>query len=139
VQDKGVAYWSGLETSQFFARIDGHGSRAENARHLIKSTLPVAKLPRVPVHVRPARAANPLSGPKSRPGTSACLTLAEAGRFAQSQREKPDLAVGRARILAQFVQANRDVRTALARWPDRSLAAINSPYPLLGKLTIRER
>jgi hypothetical protein len=143
VQDESVAYWSGFETNEFFARIDGHWSPAENVRHLIKSIRPVTKALGVPRLVlwfkfgKPRRNSTPW--PEIQARYQGLLDAGgNAGRFAPSEREEPDLAVGRARILAQFVQVNRDLRAAIATWPDRSLDRYQLPHPLLGTLTMRE-
>jgi hypothetical protein len=143
VEEESVAYWNGFETSEFFAKIDGHWSPAENVRHLIKSIRPVAKALTVPRFVlrfkfgKSRRNSTPWSEIQSR-----YLGLLDAGgkagRFAPSEREETDLETGRARIMSQFVQANRDLRTTLAKWPDRSLDRYQLPHPLLGKLTLRE-
>lgn len=143
VQGESVEYWSGFETSEFFAKIDGHWSPAENVRHLIKSIRPVTKalaLPRLVLRlmfVAPRRDSAPWPEIQAR-----YLGLLDAGgkagRFAPSEREEQDLEVGRARIIAQFVQVNRDLRAAIAKWPDRSLDRYQLPHPLLGKLTLRE-
>src|SRR5687768_4424193 len=103
VQDEGVAYWSGLETADFFAKIDGQWSPAENIRHLIKSIRPVAKALTVPRLVLrfmfgwPRRKSTPWPEIHAR-----YLGLLEAGgkagRFAPSEREEQDLEAGRARI-----------------------------------------
>lgn len=143
VQDESVAYWSGFDTSEFFAKIDGHWSPAETVRHLIKSIRPVTKaltLPRLVLRLmfgKPRRNSARWSDVQAR-----YLGLLEAGgkagRFAPSDREEQDLEAGRTRIMSQFVQANRDLRAALAKWPDRSLDRYQLPHPLLGKLTLRE-
>ncbi|MFL6247080.1 MAG: DinB family protein [Thermoanaerobaculia bacterium] len=143
VQEENVAYWSGFETSEFFAKIDGHWSPAETVRHLIKSIRPVTKalsLPRLVLRFMfgaPRRESARWSDIQAR-----YLGLLEAGgkagRFAPSEREEQDLEAGRTRIMSQFVQVNRDLRAAVARWADRSLDRYQLPHPLLGKLTLRE-
>lgn len=143
VQEEGVAYWSGFETASFFAKIDGHWSPAENVRHLVKSIRPVTKalgLPRVVLRIMfgaPRRESARWSDVQTR-----YLGLLDAGgkagRFSPSEHEEQDPEAGRARILGQFVQVNRELRAAIARWPDRSLDRYQLPHPLLGKLTLRE-
>lgn len=143
VQEESVAYWSTFDTAAFFAKIDGHWSPAENVRHLIKSIRPVTKalgLPRLVLRFMfgwPRRKSAPWSEIQSR-----YLGLLDAGgkagRFAPSEREETDLEAGRARIIREFVQANRDLRAAIAKWSDRSLDRYQLPHPLLGKLTLRE-
>jgi hypothetical protein len=143
VQEESVAYWSAFDTSAFFAKIDGHWSPAENVRHLIKSIRPVTKaisLPRLVLRIMfgaPRRNSTPWPEIQTR-----YLGLLDAGgnagRFAPSEREETDLGAAKARIMSQFVQVNRDLRTAIAKWPDRLLDRYQLPHPLLGKLTLRE-
>lgn len=143
VQEEGVAYWSGFEPAAFFAKIDGHWSPAENVRHLVKSIRPVTKalgLPRLVLRIMfgaPRRDSAPWSGIQTR-----YLGLLDAGgkagRFSPSEHEEQDLEGGRARIIGQFVEVNRALRAAIARWPDRALDRYQLPHPLLGKLTLRE-
>jgi len=143
VQDEGVAYWNGFETAELFAKIDGHWSPAENVRHLIKSIRPVTKalgLPRLVLRLMfgaPRRESARWSDVQAR-----YLGLLEAGgkagRFTPAEREEQDLEAGRARIMGQFVQVNRELRAAIGKWADRSLDRYQLPHPLLGKLTMRE-
>lgn len=143
VEEESVAYWSAFGTADFFAKIDGHWSPAENVRHLIKSIRPVTKalgMPRLVLWFmfgKPRRPSTPWAEIQTR--YSGLLAAgADAGRFAPSEREEPDLEAGKARIMGQFVQVNRDLRAAIAKWNDRSLDRYQLPHPLLGKLTLRE-
>jgi hypothetical protein len=62
----------------------------------------------------------------------------KAGRFAPSSQSEEDLAAWRAKIMENFTRANRDLRAAIVRWPERKLDSLQLPHPLLGKLTVRE-
>jgi hypothetical protein len=143
VEDESVAYWSGFEPSVFFAKIDGHWSPAENVRHLIKSIRPVTKALGMP------RLALWFMFGKSRRESARWSDIqtrynglldagGKAGRFSPSERQEPDTEAGKARIMGQFVQVNRELRAAVAKWKDQSLDGYQLPHPLLGKLTLRE-
>ena len=143
VEDESVAYWSGFEPAEFFAKIDGHWSPAENVRHLIKSIRPVTKalgVPRLLLWFKFGKShRNSAPWPEIQTRYNGLLDAGgKAGRFSPSEREEPDLEAGRTRILGQFVQVNRDLRAAIAKWADRSLDSYQLPHPLLGKLTLRE-
>lgn len=143
VEDDSVAYWSGFEPAQFFAKIDGHWSPAENVRHLIKSIRPVTKALGVPRLVlwfkfgKSRRDSQPWPEIQAR-YRGLLAAGADAGRFAPSERDEPDPEAGKARILGQFVQVNRELRAAIAKWSDDSLDRYQLPHPLLGNLTLRE-
>lgn len=139
VQRRGDAFWPAFSDDEFFARIGDAWSPAENVRHLTKSIRPVTKalrLPKIVVRLM-------FGGPRRESMTYDALVehyrarLAaggEAGRFAPSQRVVTD----RAEIWNHFEQANRELRAAIATWPDCALDRHQLPHPLLGKLTLRE-
>lgn len=139
VQRQSTAYWSAFPDVEFFAKIGEAWSPAENVRHLAKSIRPVTKALRMPRLVlfflfgragRPSRTYEAMVEHYE-------ATLAkggDAGRFAPSQRAVTD----RTEVLAQQEQANRELRAAIARWPDKALDRYQLPHPLMGKLTVRE-
>jgi hypothetical protein len=139
IQRDSTAYWSAFSDDEFFAKIGDAWSPADNVRHLAKSIRPVAKALRLPkIFVRLM-----FGGPRAASVTYDALRErylaklaggADAGRFAPSQRVITD----RAEVLRQHEQANRELRAAIARWPDRALDRHQLPHPLLGKLTVRE-
>ena len=143
VESENVAYWNGFSTSDFFAKINGHWSPAETVRHLNKSIRPVAKalaLPRIVLRFMFGMSRRE-SGRWSEIQTRYNGLLeagAKAGRFSPSEQQESDLEAGRARIMAHYVQNNRALRAAVAKWPDGSLDRYQLPHPLLGKLTMRE-
>jgi hypothetical protein len=133
------AYWSAFGDAEFFAPIGEAWSPAENVRHLSKSIRPVTKalgMLRVVLRV--------LFGAPRRPSLSYDALVAkyraalaaggEAGRFAPSQSASRD----RETILRHYAEANKALRGAIERWPDRALDRYQVPHPLLGKLTVRE-
>ncbi len=136
---KSSAYWSAFSNEDFFAKIGEAWSPADNVRHLAKSIRPVAKamrLPRILVRVMfgaPRRASVSYEALRER-YLGKLADGADAGRFAPSSRVVAD----REAVLAQLEQANRDLRAAIARWPDSALDRHQLPHPILGKLTARE-
>lgn len=137
-EEASLAWWNAFDGEAFFARIGESWSPAETVRHLAKSTRPVAKALRMPRIVLRC-----MFGKPERPSmtydeivTRYRALLAEggqAGRFAPSSRGSD-----REVIMNSFVEANRDLRTGIARWPESKLDAVQLPHPLLGKLTVRE-
>ncbi|HEX8411147.1 MAG TPA: DinB family protein [Thermoanaerobaculia bacterium] len=134
-----IAYWNGFDTDAFFAKIGESWSPAETVRHLTKSIRPLVQalgLPRLLLRLR-------FGKPKRTPMTFDTLRdhyrklLSEggtAGRFAPSANAETD----RTAIMTRFAAVNRELRTAINRWPDAKLDTIQLPHPLLGKLSVRE-
>ena len=133
------AYWRAFGEDEFFAPIGEAWSPADNVRHLSKSIRPVTKalgMMRIVLRV--------MFGAPRRPSLSydalvekyraALAAGGEAGRFAPSQSASRD----RTTILGRYAEANRDLRAAIERWPDKALDRYQLPHPLLGKLTLRE-
>jgi hypothetical protein len=137
-----VTYWSAFDTETFFRRIGESWSPAETVRHLIKSLRPVAKAFGMSWLVLRVTFGKPrrVSVSYDELVTRYRGLLAEggqAGRFAPSERSESDEA-WRAKIMSDFVAANRELRRAIARWSDTRLDRLQLPHPLLGKLTLRE-
>ena len=139
----GAAYWNAFDTEAFFRGIGTSWSPAETVRHLNKSTRPVVKalgMPKIVLRLmfgRPRRSSATYDELQARYRQ----LLAEggrAGRFAPSQQSESDLAAWRQRIMAELAHVNRELRSAIARWPESKLDRLQLPHPLLGKLTIRE-
>ncbi|HEX7153435.1 MAG TPA: DinB family protein [Thermoanaerobaculia bacterium] len=143
IENDSVAYWNTFATEAFFAPLGGGWSPAENVRHLAKSVRAVTKglkMPRLVVRFlfgAPRRPSESYEELRARYATI-LEKGANAGRFAPSQRQETDLEAWRTQIMEQFTTANRELRTALTRWPDKSLDRHQMPHPLLGKLTVRE-
>ncbi|HEX6084060.1 MAG TPA: DinB family protein [Thermoanaerobaculia bacterium] len=139
VQRQSSAYWSAFPADEFFAKIGEAWSPADNVRHLAKSIRPVTRALRMPRLVlwlmfgRAKRASRTYDAlvdfyrSKLTGGN-------DAGRFAPSARVLTDPA----EVLAQQEQANRELRAAIARWPEKALDRYQMPHPLMGKLTVRE-
>lgn len=137
------AFWTSFGAEAFF-RPRGEGwSAADTVRHLIKSTFPVVKalgMPRIVLRVlfgRPKR--EPWSYEQYRERYLAALAAGgKAGRFSPSRRSESDLEAWRSSILSRYATVNRNLRSAIARWPDPRLDAYQLPHPLLGNLSVRE-
>ncbi len=139
VQRDGVAYWSAFDDDEFFANIGDAWSPSDNVRHLTKSIRPVTGALRLLKPVVRMMFGRPKREPMSYDAVVAFYRgkLAEggtAGRFAPSARVVTD----RAEVISRFEHANRELREAIARWPDRALDRHQLPHPLMGKLTVRE-
>ncbi|HYR28149.1 MAG TPA: DinB family protein [Thermoanaerobaculia bacterium] len=140
---KSAAYWSAFDTDAFFRRIGESWSPSEAVRHLNKSTRPVAKALRMPWLVLRF-----MFGKASRPSMTydalveryrtALAAGGEAGRFAPSVQSRSDAEEWRASIMRDYANVHRELRAAIARWPDARLDRLQLPHPLLGKLTVRE-
>lgn len=133
------AYWKGFGDAEFFAPIGEAWSPAENVRHLSKSIRPVTRalgMVRFVLRVMfgaPRRASLSYDGLVEK-YRAALAAGGEAGRFAPSQSASRD----RETILRHYAEANRELRAAIERWPDKALDRYQLPHPLLGKLTVRE-
>jgi len=138
-----VAYWSAFETSAFFRKIGTSWSPSEAVRHLNKSTRPVVKaltMPRLVLRF--------MFGKASKPSVTydalveryrnALAAGGDAGRFAPSAQTQGDAEAWRASIMRDFANVHRELREAIARFPDAKLDRLQLPHPLLGKLTVRE-
>lgn len=128
----------------FFAPQGDKWSPAEHARHLRKSSAPLALGLRLPAWLLRMRFGRP-----TRPSRSftqlredyrrALEGGGQAGRFAPSREgTAPDPDARRGEILIQWLLTNGRLFNVLARWPEDGLDAVQLPHPLLGMLTVRE-
>jgi hypothetical protein len=119
-------------------------SPAEHVRHLIKSTVPVARalaLPRLFLRVGfGAQRAPSLPFAALREVYRGKLAAGgTAGRFAPSQRPLPaDPGPWRDEILRRQAEAGALFAKRARRWHDRDLDRCRLPHPLLGPLSLRE-
>ncbi|HKO55711.1 MAG TPA: DinB family protein [Thermoanaerobaculia bacterium] len=142
-EGESLAYWNAFDLDAFFAPIGESWSPAETVRHLVKSIRPVTKaltMNRLMLRLlfgKPRRASVTYDALRAR-YQQLLAEGGKAGRFAPSAQSEPDLARWRASIMTNFTRVNRDLRAAIARWPESKLDALQLPHPLLGKLTVRE-
>jgi len=142
-ESDGVAYWNAFDLAAFHATIGTAWSPAENVRHLTKSIRPVTKalkMPRIVLRFMFGKAKRPSMSYDALVAryASALADGGKAGKFSPSQRSESDLEAWRKSIIAQYEVACRELRDAVARWPEKKLDALQLPHPLLGNLTIRE-
>ena len=139
LEAESVAYWNSFDDATFFAKIGEAWSPAENVRHLVKSIRPVVKA------LDTAKIILRLTFGRARRESMTYEALraryqegldagGQAGRFAPSSRAESD----REAIMGNFTRVNRELREAIARWPEKKLDVLQLPHPLLGKLTVRE-
>ena len=138
-----VAYWDAFDLEAFFRNIGSSWSPADTVRHLNKSTRPVVKalsMPKLLLRLKFGKAKR-----ASLPYDQFCdryrQALAEggqAGRFAPSAQSQSDLQSWRRSIMDEFAHVNRELRSAIDRWPESKLDRLQLPHPLLGNLTVRE-
>jgi hypothetical protein len=138
------AFWNRFPTHEFFAPIGTAWSPAENIRHLVKSTRPVATALRLP---RIALLA--LFGPATR-GSRTLEALVDdyrgvlaaggrAGRFApRPLRGDSDPGVVRERLMSDKRTADAMLSARAEAWSESALDRCRLPHPLLGKITLRE-
>jgi hypothetical protein len=139
-----TAFWWGFSTSEFFAPLGEAWSPADNVRHLIKSSRPVARalaLPKVLLALRFG-----ISWHASRPYVEIrriyCEALAggvTAGRYApELEIVKDDWEGARRELMERWDRVEAELEGAVAGWGERSLDALRLPHPALGLLTVRE-
>jgi hypothetical protein len=138
-----VAYWNAFDTGAFFNGIGSGWSPADTVRHLTKSTRPVVKalgMPRMLLRLLFGKARRPSRDYEGLRAdyVGALAKGADAGRFAPSPRTEADPEAWRDAILSQYAGVNRELRSAIAGWPESKLDTCQLPHPLLGKLTVRE-
>lgn len=140
----GVDEWASIPPSVFFAPLGEAWSPAENVRHLIKSTDPVATalgLPRIALRA--------MFGTSKQESTTysalveryrtALAAGGTAGRFAPEPEAIPDNLDEEQGTLVERCRASvRSVASAADAWSEADLDARQLPHPLLGKLTVRE-
>ncbi|HYC88509.1 MAG TPA: DinB family protein [Thermoanaerobaculia bacterium] len=139
IQRDSAAYWSAFPRDEFFAKIGEAWSPADNVRHLAKSIRPVTKALRLPRFVLRLMFGAPKHASRTYDALlefyrSKLTGGNDAGRFAPSPRAFTDPS----EVLALQEQANRELRAAIERWPEKALDRYQLPHPLMGKLTVRE-
>ncbi len=142
--DRDLQFWLGIDAPRFARPFGEAWSPADNVRHLVKSTMPVARALRLP-----RLALRLLFGQGS--GTSMSFAdLVEryravlaaggkAGRYAPSPTRPPaELGAWQQALVSDCQSAVGALARALEPWSERDMDACRLPHPLLGKLTVRE-
>jgi hypothetical protein len=141
---EGLNFWTDIDPDRFVTRFGEAWSPADNVRHLIKSTTPVAKA----LNLR-----GPALATKFGPGRGESLSFqglrdkyqsvlaggADAGKYAPEEQEPPaDHAAWQREIVAECRDAVLALANAAEQWDDGDLDKYQIPHPLLGNLTVRE-
>lgn len=145
LHEEGERYLREIPPEEFVAPQGDRWSPADHARHLAKSTFPLARalsLPRLVIGLRFGRGDG-----RSRSFVELRETYRErlrvpgagAGRFAPSPRPLPDdLAAWQREVLATWRAAIEALAVQASAWKEPALDRYRLPHPLLGKLTVRE-
>ena len=145
LHQQSTSFWESFDTARFFAPLGEAWSPADNIRHLIKSSRPVAVALRVPKML--------LIVPGAGVGWRGSRSYAEvretylaalaggvqAGRFAPTPRKvEGDLESARRELMARREAVAVNLHAAVEAWGDRGLDRLRMPHPALGQLTVRE-
>jgi hypothetical protein len=138
------AFWGAFDPDTFVAPLGSAWSPADNLRHLIKSTRPVAAALAMPRAQLAERFGQPAAPSRSYAEVREVYRAAvaggvDAGPFAPSVSDTPtDPSATRAEQLAAYELVFNDLLAALGQWDDGGLDAYQLPHPLIGNLTLRE-
>jgi hypothetical protein len=144
LRDQGLAFWTEFPPEVFAAPIGDAWSPADNVRHLIKSTLPVAKalkLPRLVLRTLfgPATIASSSYGELIARYQAILAGGGKAGKFAPRTVDVPDnLEAWQRKLVSVCRDSLSDLNKAVESWSDSDLDRYRLPHPLLGKITLRE-
>ena len=141
--EEAVEYWSGYDTSEFFAPMGMQWSAAEHVRHLTRAMtplLPVLRMPRMALRMafgspkRPSRSLMELDELYR----AAIANGGTAGRYTPPTDRHAGDQVRRDRIMDTHSETLRGLTQAMERWTEAQLDVHRLPHPLLGRLTVRE-
>ena len=144
VRNDDLQFWANLAPDRFVAPFGEAWSPADNLRHLIKSTKPVARalsLPTTTLQEMFGTAENPSVTYRAlRERYRARLEGGvDAGEFAPSAVEVPsDRTAWQRELVGQCRDAIVELAGVVARWNEGDLDRYRLPHPLLGELTMRE-
>ena len=144
LRTEGLRFWATLAPDRFATPFGEAWSPADNLRHLIKSTTPVARALAVP-----AETLQTMFGVAEGPSASyvglrdryrsLLVGGVDAGEFAPSKIDVPaDHAAWQFELVSECAEALKDLATVAARWNEGDLDTYRLPHPLLGMLTVRE-
>lgn len=141
---EGLEFWRRIEADRFWSRQNVVWSPADNVRHLILSTVPVARALRV--HRLILRTLFGVAETPSRNWNSLCSTYLEglarggtAGSYAPKLNASPKNPLeGQQQLLSQFASTLLRLEDGIKPWSERDLDRYRLPHPVLGRLTVRE-
>ncbi|GGR12457.1 DinB family protein [Deinococcus ruber] len=134
-----ATYFSALPDEVFFAGSDERWSPAHHLLHLTLAHRPLTgglRLPRVALLAasgRTDRASRSYTEMQSTYRAALGAGGKASGRYLPALNGQT-----RAALVSDFRQASRELRAALAGWPENDLNTYLLPHPILGKLTVRE-
>lgn len=138
------AFWGAFAPDTFVTPFGSAWSPADNVRHLVKSTRPVAAALCMP-HAQLAERFGQPAGPSRSYAQvrevyqAAIAGGVDAGPFAPSVPDTPtDASATQTEQLAALDLVLNDLLAALGHWDDGGLDAYQLPHPLIGNLTLRE-
>lgn len=140
----GLAFWRDFEPDRFWSRHGGAWSPADNVRHLMMSTAPVARALRLPrLVLRVMFGAAPEPARTWHAFRAAYLDGlgrgASAGRFAPPPVATPaDPAAGQRQLIGECETTVRALGRAIEPWGEEDLDRLRLPHPVLGRLPLRE-
>lgn len=144
VQSQSRQFWDSFSTAEFFAPFGDAWSPADNVRHLLKSTRPVAgalAMPKVLLGIRFGVALRPsvtYSELRER-YLSLLATGVKAGRFSPDRLNPSEQSEEHRRsIMASVDKTFENLTSAATRWRDWQMDRLRLPHPALGNLTVRE-
>jgi hypothetical protein len=144
VQSQSRDFWNSFSTSEFFSPFGDAWSPADNVRHLLKSTRPVAgalAMPKVLLAIRfgvALRDSVTYSQLRDR-YHSILATGFKAGRFAPAPLTSSEISEEHRRsMMASLDTAFENLTSAANRWREWQLDRLRLPHPALGNLTVRE-
>jgi hypothetical protein len=144
VRMDGMDFWRRIDPDRFWSRENVAWSPADNVRHLILSTTPVARALRIPRLV--LHGLFGVSPTPSRTWNSLCSTYlgslssgATAGRYAPTQTE-PSIhpTEDQQQLVEQFASTVSSLEKNVMSWRSEDLDRYRLPHPILGRLTLRE-
>jgi len=144
LRTEGLGFWRRIESDRFWSRQNVVWSPADNVRHLILSTVPVARALRV--HRLILLTLFGVAETPSRSWNSLCSTYLEglarggtAGRYAPKQAAPPtNLLEGQQQLVGQFASTLLRLEEGIKPWKEKDLERYRLPHPVLGRLTVRE-
>lgn len=142
--DEGLDFWKHVPPERFAARFGEAWSPAENVRHLIKSTKPVAQALSMPrselaaMFGTSAATSDSFAGVRER-YQARLVGGADAGKFAPEAMSPPaDPEAWQLELIGTCRDAVRALADAAGQWEEDDLDQYQIPHPLLGNLTVRE-